>query len=84
MAIAIARMAEYDDASDAKKTPAANRISPRIVACALLTNPLGMGRSGRSTASSSASKTSFMTTPPPYNPIVDKMSHTTEEWCSVD
>ena len=39
---------------------------------ALLTDarPLGMGRSGLSTLSNSASKTSLKATPPPYKPMV--------------
>ena len=40
--------------------------------------PLGIGLSGRSFLSSSASKTSLNTIPPPYNPIVVKVSHSKE------
>ena len=44
---------------------------PSIAAPVSVAFPLGIGRSGRSKASSLASNTSLKTTPPPYKPIVD-------------
>ena len=47
-----------------------NNSPPKTEALCLLISPLGIGRSGRSILSSSASKTSLKTTPPPYSPMV--------------
>src|SRR5690606_26203399 len=42
------------------------------------TIPLGIGLSGLSTRSNSASKTSLKATPPPYKPMVERHSHSQE------
>jgi hypothetical protein len=57
---------------NAQIIPNAIRRDASLVASVLVIRPLGMGRSGRSTISRSASKTSLKTTPPPYRPMVDR------------
>ena len=58
-------MALRFDTIDAAKMPVINKTAPRQIAPDKEALPLGRGRSGRSTASNSASQTSLKTTPPP-------------------
>ena len=58
----------------AASIPNVSKVKPKVLAANKGTLPLGIGLSGRSIASSLASNTSFMTTPPPYKPKVESTS----------
>ncbi len=55
--------------------PAINKKDPSAMAFSMGIAPLGIGLSGLSSLSSLASKTSLKTTPPPYNPMVESINH---------
>lgn len=55
-----------------------NRLPTRIASVRDVL-PLGIGLSGRSIASISASNTSLKITPPPYKPVVDNSSHASDD-----
>ena len=75
----MASIPEIELTRKAAKIPEIRNEDASAIASFKLINPLGMGRSGRSIRSRSASNISLNTMPPPYNPKVERQSKVTAQ-----